>query len=508
MNTEEDRIGIFFKDHNRLIIVLIIGLLLFGFWGISHSSEISNIPLLIQGAGLALVTLLITISFSKTIAKDTRFEEIDKRILFHILNGKVPRLIIVIGLIFFPPIFWEISFLKIPIYICSGVGLYFLLERTAHLIKWICDVGESEFDERFKFLEDLDQEKAIAEVWHSIWIVKDIDYNKENRFLRIFFNRLENFPQEKKEDTYLPVALLNTYKENLSERNIFNVLNTEFFFPLLDWHFKAWEKIEKARSEGSEAYAHMTAIFILNEIISGIQELLFGKKNTPFLFSKYFKILKKHINEHKKSDLYIKEIFSIFLNNFLDKAAFHKAGRTLWRIAFPPEWEVTKSNLEGKNKIYAKSTLEIFLTWFQDRIYITKEETDASLESANYNLFPEVEPILWAKILSFVHLYDELGMRGLLIHKRTFGLRGRVYTYYESEKNGKKKIIEKRKKDIEKTFELALYLFGTFFEKKELEKYRQELKDLKNTFEEPIFEERRESLLEIFEEMLKSQQKN
>jgi len=125
------------------------------------------------------------------------------------------------------------------------------------------------------------------------------------------------------------------------------------------------------------------------------------------------------------------------------------------------------------------------------------------------NLFPDVEPTLWSKILIFI--FSPLGdnkMKFVLERSWTFGLMGRFRTYSGDIKANKEESNKKMEEamqlaleeETKNTFELAYLLFKKEFSKKNLEKYIKSLKELK--YDEPNKEKRRLNFLNIFNEIM------
>ena len=122
------------------------------------------------------------------------------------------------------------------------------------------------------------------------------------------------------------------------------------------------------------------------------------------------------------------------------------------------------------------------------------------------NLFPEVDPIIWARILLF--RYSPPGPEGkikyVIERKWHFGHVGRIYSGTGgSDEVVEKWLSERTEEEEEATYELALFLFKNTFTKENLEKYIKELKDLESTYNKNSLEEKhRLSLLNIFTAML------
>ena len=94
-----------------------------------------------------------------------------------------------------------------------------------------------------------------------------------------------------------------------------------------------------------------------------------------------------------------------FLLSFDDKIFFEYIPRSpessiIWSDCFPEEWKLTYQNLVKKPNPVAANLLSHFLNWSQNRFFRDKG-IDTELDDVATHLFPEVDPIIWARILEF-----------------------------------------------------------------------------------------------------------
>lgn len=188
---------------------------------------------------------------------------------------------------------------------------------------------------------------------------------------------------------------------------------------------------------------------------------------------------------------------------YIEKANFSEM-EPIWDQCFPEEWKISKTNLTDKeNKLFSDLSLRCFINWALHRISQAKEEKDFVLGEVSSNLFPEVEPNLWAKFLVFV-FYGSKDRVKLAIEKPwNFGPISRV-KFYSIEEDGEinKKMSEDMEQEEQKTYELACLLFKKEFSKENLKQYIKEIKDLK--YPEGSNEENEKiEWLDIFNGMLK-----
>jgi len=292
---------------------------------------------------------------------------------------------------------------------------------------------------------------------------------------------------------------------------------------ILEWHFEIWKKeykylTKKDKLDEWSSYSEISRI--LDSLLQKIEERSL-KEREGFSF---FENFKKHAEKYKKQYIesedrskkyyYVKSLFSIFYRVFFGTIESSPERDDIWEHYFPKEWKITKTNLENKENIITRISLNEFLHWARDRIWQAKEDFDRNLDDVSNNLFPEVEPVLWARILIFVFSpYGENKVKSVIERPWNFGFVGRIRTYSgypeDNEEEFRKKMDEMmysaEKVETNSTFELAYLLFPTQFSKENLEKYINNLKELKYG-KESKEENKRLRLLGIFEEMLKYKQ--
>ncbi len=324
-----------------------------------------------------------------------------------------------------------------------------------------------------------------------------------------------------KENLKTVSKLLNDFSNFINNRSIiFLSVLGEVFPKILEWHFEMWEKtyrLIKEKEKLDEWASYNEVLRVSDSIVEIIEERAL-KERASFSF---FEQLKEHIDKHQKKVIgehyYAKYFFMnvfcpIFFKNITDSPERYD----VWKHYFPQkpqDWKITKNNLKDKENIIPNIILHEFLRWTQDRILKREEEFDKKLEDVSENLFPEVEPIIWSRVLVFVlSSYGESRVKSMIERPWNFGFIGRMRTYSgfpsDSEKELDKKMSEaaqsEKKTETEKTFELAYLFFMQQFSKENLEKYIKEIKALKEEYGEDSKEERKRlELLDIFKGMEK-----
>jgi hypothetical protein len=305
--------------------------------------------------------------------------------------------------------------------------------------------------------------------------------------------------------------LLDDFANFIENRSNLLVVGLKEVFPkILEWHFRIWQN-ERTFLGKEEKLDEWTSYFatknILDSIIRRIEDRAL-KIRECFAF---FPHLKVHLDRHKEDYVevnhgrwyYAEDLLQTFYPSFFENIAEAPLQLDIWKHYFPKEWKVTKTNL--KTNMLSGASLKQFYRWAQERINEPEEQYDKKLNNVSENLFPEVEPTVWAQILIFVFSrYGESKVRSVIERPWNFGSeRIRTYSGY-SEFPGK--MIEIMRSETEKekrnTFELAFMLFKDQFSKDNLQKYLEELGKLKYQ-EDSEEEHKRLSLLNIFSEMLK-----
>ncbi len=468
------------------------------FQSISELLEKSdNIPVLIHGIGLTLLTIFIPLSIA-IFDKEKEFLELDKRVILDSII-KAKWFLLYIALIFIPPLFWDIyPNLCIILIILSFFGIGFIGKSLVNSYRWI---RGDKFGPRFSHLQKLKSKKEIDIIWRSVWRTKGINFQNEKNFSEIFSSQTETLLTKEKEE-YLEIAqrLLGDFQYFIENRNIFSTI--ENIFPkLLDWHYKMWNKVQGYRHKGASTWLYYDRILtILNSAIRKIENMLFKNEGLQE-FLDYFK---KHIENNKDKKEYLNSIFGIFYPEFFNNIADYKKEERIWEGDFPMEWKITKKNLQDKENLISRISLEKYLNWSIRRIQSPKKEFDKNLEEVTKNMFPEVDPILWSRVLifRFSPYNPENRVKSVIECPWNFGYFGRVKVYWESSNYQDTDLESQCKTELENTFELAYLLFRNEFSKQNLKKYIRELEKLSYK-SNSLKEIRRKELSDIFKEMLK-----
>ena len=326
-----------------------------------------------------------------------------------------------------------------------------------------------------------------------------------------------------KEHIITTTKLLNDFRSTISNRSLSNLFFSDFFINLLDWHFFVWEKELNYLNEGEEMIdmwskyyqLFLTISLILDDVTTRI--LAENSMDAYYFFDKF----SKHIDTHKdevrtvrKCDkeskhLYIDQILSHFFRIFFEKITDSPNRFDIFENYFPKHWLVTHANLQNGDSIN-RIVLNRFMDFAVNRIGTAKKnDFDKQLNEVNEELFPEVDPVRWAKILIFVlspydpnHRVDSVVRRSW-----TFGITGRIRAfsgYHEDDKKFQEDFTKylRNTDGVEKiaTYKLAIFLFKDQFTESNLSLYIIEANNL--NYEPGTEEEKnRNHLVRIFTEM-------
>lgn len=318
-----------------------------------------------------------------------------------------------------------------------------------------------------------------------------------------------------KENLKISSKLLEDFNNLVDKRStIFLVILPEVFPKILEWHFAIWKKEYTLLSQKDklDEWGNYNEISrALDSILQKI-EVRILKEGHSFSF---FKKFEEHAENHKKEFIegnenrkyyYVESLMSIFYQTFFEKIYYSPERHDIWEHYFPKEWKITKDKLEDKNNIIAAVSLNNFLQWAQDKIRgLNKEkEIDLNLNEVASELFPSVEPILWAKVLTLLMRpwTDNNRMKSLIEQGTNFGFASRsIDGFFESTEKSSEQLHEHMKSKEDATLQLVLFLFKHEFTKEKLQGFINSLKELKYD-EEAREEARRKDFIAIFEKMI------
>ena len=327
----------------------------------------------------------------------------------------------------------------------------------------------------------------------------------------------------------LAPKLINDFGKFLKNRTTY-FLVPESLSEILALHIQVWSKDMEWLNNSSDVEtrekwaAYYQFHNLLNSIISLSEERVLTERTIDAWG--FFDRLRKHVDKYKNDKVilnngerfYAEDILSVFYDTFFKNITGSTSEFDIWNHYFPSDWKVRKSNFENSEGILARITFNHFLDYANKKIIDAKEKDfDVALNEASENLFPELDPVRWAKILIFVlSPYEVREKVKNVIHRPwTFGFASRMREFgshvaINKEEFEKEVEVNMRSMDNlekEKTFEFVDFLCGRYgifqqtFTIENLEYFIRDAKSLQ--FPSQSFEERKRiSLLELFSEML------
>jgi hypothetical protein len=461
------------------------------------NSKLAIEPAILQGVTIGLITILIPM-FIAQLNSDSDFGKLDIWVVFdHILGFY--KFIFIAALSFSLTILWSIptlNQLKLPILFLWILCNYSIIRRLLNFYYWI--KGEKN-ELRLSYLKSVNKEEDIKFAFSSIWEVKDIGFNWMQQFLEAFIDKLNDLNKEKKNSTVSNMLLdfennITNIKPSLSYKSIRylleNMLSLYYEFSLLS------EQIT-AKDNDSKLYFDMSR-FYSRKIITDIEEITLENWQSEIFFSQ----LEKFVNKHLKEEKTIKFLFqppgiveTLFDNT--DTDSFN---------GFPRNWAITFETVEANNLI-SHILFYIFSEWAQDRLGEPIEKSsDMKAEIIAQNLFPDVE----LGILSncFILLFSDRKDRPMEWAVKTEWGFGKIPSYIGTVKFYYGEDLEKYQelinREIEERRNKTFVLIATLIKKgwilmqpsslEILEKYKEELENLKFDEESPEEYTRKEYL--------------
>ncbi len=464
----------------------------------------NNLPTILLGIVVACLTILISIAVA-IFSEKKEFEALDRNVILdHVIKAKY--LLFFLGLTFFPLFFWNgpLPCTRLLVLICWFVGLVLILKVLNGCYHWM---KGNKFQLRFSYLSKLQNREDIEEAWRSVWQTEKINIQNEQQFFNIFHTAVGSCLENNNQNNLVIASkLLNDFNSFIDKRSTeFLILLNGTLDKILQWHFEIWGKEYEYLSQEDklETWAIYNELSrIIDSIIQKIELRALKSTKSFSFFKKFENHAEQYKNEqHKNEYKYADSLFDIFYQVYFENIYGAPSRYNIWEHYFPDEWKVTKNNLKNPKNIIAAISLNKFLDWARDRIWEASNEKDFLLEDISTNLFPEVDPTLWAKILIFIYTpYGDDRLSTVVEKSWNFGLFGRVKVY---NKEHQKDEIERDKKNEEiNTFDLAVLVFGKQFSKINLKSYIHSLEQLSYP-KQPAEESKRLQLLHLFQNMLK-----
>lgn len=225
-------------------------------------------------------------------------------------------------------------------------------------------------------------------------------------------NIVENEAQQELEDELL-IQLKKLLKEGIEKQKDADILArtlSEFIRnfdkrPLDNWHYygrifdittRAWKNLEENYHEATKSnfYGIQRALVRIIEklVIYGIE----NQSYTDLPFEKLSKLIFS-LNEESQVKFFRQfDIETVFFNKIPEQDYANE----IWEDYFPEEWKSTYNNLVEKPNPVSIHIYNSFMRWAQGRFFKDKPY-DKNLDDVAVNLFPGLDPIMWARLIEY-----------------------------------------------------------------------------------------------------------
>lgn len=459
---------------------------------------------LMQGAGMAVLTLLISFAIGIFVHVLDNDKKEGGYLDLHVALDYVWRFKLSVALLLvvvISPFFIGVgsNVLKGFIFVTWAVALAGLLILIFRLYAW---VKGNKSESRVEYLSDFPKPSRDTIVsWLDLWKM-DIK-TEEKDFFVPFSNKVDSLIDAKgKEDWETLSKLIKGYVDNLDKRDrTFLVVFPEFFPKVLEWHFKLWKiqysQYAKDKVDGVINPPDVEVFEIdhmVDSIVRSVTKIALEGHST-YAFS-YFKALEIHTDKYGNEFITGKEHIYKYPNKLpiyadcLNLIPASSNSYEIWGHFFPSSWKITQQHLE--HNVMAQIWYDRYLDWARDKIWNnSSNKWDQSLEEVSRELFPNVEPMTWAEILTFVmRPYGESRMKTIVEKGTIFGMAGRIIG--GSGDNLEVKLNSIYEEQLGNTFDFATYLFRRVFTKPNIELWLAELENLQYSEESTEFARKQE----------------
>jgi hypothetical protein len=449
------------------------------------------LPDAMQGFGIALLTIFIPLVIF--LLEEARGGVGWDRIVIIEKVIKAKKFLVAICLVFIPIFLWYLEGFRSILFVAFAGGITLIIQTLLNSYRWMRTLDSDNVTDLDNFRNKLRNEYLTEKgdwdeknkIWGMTWSKKIESIIEERNLIKVFiqhFDFLVSNDESNRSSRYM-----STFAAHLDKRSLYDwVIFGDLFEKILEWNHVSFLR-HKNRLDSKDKYVN--GAYIIRSVLRQLIEKLVRsalQKGTLFLL---FENLKKHVQE-KEPD-YLKQLFlSSISKTFFDNVADSNEAYDAWgdqqgRGYFPPEWKTTKETFQNKDNFISKIWLEQFLHWAQSRIQQQQDQDfDKQLDEVASNLFPTVDPMTWAQLLTLlIRPWAERGRMKSLVERGTnFGFTSRMLIGdNDSIKNFSRYLQEQIEVDTKATVELALILFPYEFTKEKLKTYIQELNDLNYT---------------------------
>lgn len=204
-------------------------------------------------------------------------------------------------------------------------------------------------------------------------------------------SELTDAKNKKREDSDYVISLINTLKDSWQNKPLGYPPYIDSIFQYL---FKNWLKVTNDTELYRTGGIYNLRLAFMNAFNSLSSHCL--KNGLAYDFFKNFKEFVEGLTDDE-----LKKFLLSFDDTILFEEITHSPEQSfIWSDFYPEEWKFTYENLVAKPNKVALSLFHKFLEWGHNRM-LSGEGIDKELDDVADNLFPEVDPIIWARILEF-----------------------------------------------------------------------------------------------------------
>jgi len=460
------------------------------------TNEVTSDLLNILGmVGVALLTVMIPVAVAIFTGKVTgtkkgnekNHEDLDRKVLLeHVVKAR--WLPVYMLLIYAPLMLWGyFSFhslwYQVPALLSWSMGIGGLVLVLFKSYQWMKGDNLKLRREYLKGLKISKNSEDTAELWRSVWQIDNM--HGERVVFSAFSSTVDNLIQGDGKDIRTATDLMRVFNNFIDKRPIDLLVVVEEFLPnILKWNFQIWEKYHKTKGS-DRTFAHCLELsWELSAAIKKAEERALTEDSMVYFMIHF----ESHVEKHKMKSVegargkqnYVESLMRDFFAVWAENIKTNEDVRGV----IPFEWRITVRNLKSKNNPISRILFNIFAHWISGKI-LSMRKYDHTLSEIVYCLFPEVCPIMWSRILTFLMRHWESGkrMESLIKTPVYFSQSGRVRSGWvgsddDAEEKWREKIEKERKAEEEETIDLALLCFRGRLSEEELNEYIADLEGI------------------------------
>jgi len=433
----------------------------------------SQMPSLMHGVGLACITILIPIAIAIFFSNNGMVFAWEKKVLLdQVIKAKL--LLFVLGLLFIPSFLWTNNFyFNTFLFLSFVMGIWLFIKMLKRMYYWIyhydllgknisTDYRHKMRKEYIKNISGLDE---ISNVWAEIFGVKINNIWYEKSYIQLFIDTINKLLG--KRELQACDNLMASFVTNIEKREmVYLDMFADLFRAILKWCSQINVTNEKEMRIG-------------HTLDDAVQACVSYSLTHRFCSHFFFKVLEEYFKDKNNQKEKNEKLLNLIIPVFYNGVGCSADNDSIWSI-FPEEWKVTLDNVANEDNLIMYLWFDNFLRWAHSRINGSKNYYDKELDDIARNLFPKIDPMWWAEILTFV-LHGgcaDIEIRYLVEHRPLFGSVGRAHSGSGSFAEAQKSMDAQIDSEHKEVIGLALKLFPGYFTKECLEKCLQTLNEL------------------------------